>query len=141
MPSNIFFNRFCAHEYEKSKDMASAALAYKCMEVAYMRVVYSSHTSASRDRHELHNTLQMIPLGNEFCYLIFTASSIFFLLFKSSVSLDLSYIIPNPISILMLWQISEKYSDSFVKVSCLIHYNRLSEHYPFDEHSVWRDCG
>ncbi|XP_047157302.1 cysteine-tryptophan domain-containing zinc finger protein 3-like [Vigna umbellata] len=54
---------FCAHEYEKSKDMASAALAYKCMEVAYMRVVYSSHTSASRDRHELHNTLQMIPLG------------------------------------------------------------------------------
>ncbi|XP_027924835.1 LOW QUALITY PROTEIN: uncharacterized protein LOC114182216 [Vigna unguiculata] len=54
---------FCAHEYEKSKDMASAALAYKCMEVAYMRVVYSSHSSASRDRHELHNTLQMIPLG------------------------------------------------------------------------------
>ncbi|TKY61810.1 MORC family CW-type zinc finger protein 4 [Spatholobus suberectus] len=54
---------FCAHEYEKSKDMASAALAYKCMEVAYMRVVYSSHTSASRDRHELQSALQMIPLG------------------------------------------------------------------------------
>ncbi|KAJ1412647.1 Zinc finger, CW-type [Sesbania bispinosa] len=54
---------FCAHEYEKSKDMASAALAYKCMEVAYMRVIYSSHTSASRDRHELQTALQMIPLG------------------------------------------------------------------------------
>ncbi|RDY05828.1 hypothetical protein CR513_10283, partial [Mucuna pruriens] len=54
---------FCAHEYEKLKDMASAALAYKCMEVAYMRVVYSSHTSASRDRHELQTALQMIPLG------------------------------------------------------------------------------
>lgn len=54
---------FCAHEYEKSKDMASAALAYKCTEVAYMRVIYSSHTSASRDRHELQTALQMIPLG------------------------------------------------------------------------------
>ncbi|WJX85051.1 hypothetical protein P8452_67558 [Trifolium repens] len=54
---------FCAHEYEKSKDMASAALAYKCTEVAYMRVIYSSHTSASRDRHELQTALQMTPLG------------------------------------------------------------------------------
>ncbi|KAL1351022.1 hypothetical protein HN51_014980 [Arachis hypogaea] len=54
---------FCAHEYEKSKDMASAALAYKCMEVAYMRVIYSSHSSASRDRHELQTALQMVPLG------------------------------------------------------------------------------
>lgn len=54
---------FCAHEYEKSKDMASAALAYKCTEVAYMRVIYSSHNSASRDRHELQTALQMIPLG------------------------------------------------------------------------------
>ncbi|CAJ1879051.1 unnamed protein product [Sphenostylis stenocarpa] len=54
---------FCAHEYEKLKDMASAALAYKCMEVAYMRVIYSSYTSASRDRHELQTALQVIPLG------------------------------------------------------------------------------
>ncbi|OIV95409.1 hypothetical protein TanjilG_06278 [Lupinus angustifolius] len=54
---------FCAHEYEKSKDMASAALAYKCTEVAYMRVIYSSHTSAGRDRHELQAALQMVPLG------------------------------------------------------------------------------
>ncbi|KAK9282177.1 hypothetical protein L1049_005089 [Liquidambar formosana] len=54
---------FCAHEYEKSKNMASAALAYKCMEVAYMRVIYSSHTSASRDRNELHNALHVVPPG------------------------------------------------------------------------------
>ncbi|KAH8517391.1 hypothetical protein H0E87_005359 [Populus deltoides] len=54
---------FCAHEYEKSKDMAAAALAYKCMEVAYMRAIYSSHTSANRDRHELQMALQIIPPG------------------------------------------------------------------------------
>lgn len=43
--------------------MAAAALAYKCVEVAYMRVVYSSHTSASRDRNELQNALQIVPPG------------------------------------------------------------------------------
>ncbi|CAK9178035.1 unnamed protein product [Ilex paraguariensis] len=54
---------FCAHEYEKSKDMAAAALAYKCMEVAYMRVIYSSHSTAGRDHHELQATLKTVPLG------------------------------------------------------------------------------
>ncbi|CAH8269546.1 unnamed protein product [Arabidopsis lyrata] len=54
---------FCAHEYEKSKDMGAAALAYKCMEVAYMRVVNSSYTSANRYRNELQTSLQMIPPG------------------------------------------------------------------------------
>ncbi|XP_052205360.1 cysteine-tryptophan domain-containing zinc finger protein 7 isoform X2 [Diospyros lotus] len=54
---------FCAHEYEKCKDMATAALAYKCMEVAYMRVIYSSHSTANRDRHELQKALQIVPLG------------------------------------------------------------------------------
>lgn len=54
---------FCAHEYEKSKDMAAAALAYKCMEVAYMRVIYTSHNSASRDRTELQAALQIPPTG------------------------------------------------------------------------------
>ncbi|XVF21909.1 hypothetical protein REPUB_Repub12eG0129600 [Reevesia pubescens] len=54
---------FCAHEYERLKDMAAASLAYKCMEVAYMRVIYSSHVNASRDRHELHTALQMVPPG------------------------------------------------------------------------------
>ncbi|CAA2997960.1 type I inositol 1,4,5-trisphosphate 5-phosphatase 12 [Olea europaea subsp. europaea] len=54
---------FCAHEYEKLKDMAAAALAYKCMEVAYMKVIYSSHTSASMDRNELQSVLQIVPPG------------------------------------------------------------------------------
>ncbi|EYU29861.1 hypothetical protein MIMGU_mgv1a025894mg, partial [Erythranthe guttata] len=54
---------FCAHEYEKSKDMAAAALAYKCVEVAYMKVVYSSHANANRDRNELQTALQIVPPG------------------------------------------------------------------------------
>ncbi|XP_073148943.1 cysteine-tryptophan domain-containing zinc finger protein 3-like isoform X2 [Henckelia pumila] len=54
---------FCAHEFEKSKDMAAAALAYKCMEVAYMRVVYYSRSSANRDRNELQNALQIVAPG------------------------------------------------------------------------------
>ncbi|KNA25496.1 hypothetical protein SOVF_006330 [Spinacia oleracea] len=55
--------QFCAHEFERMKDMAAAALAYKCVEVAYMRVVYSSHNTASRDRNELQTALQMVPPG------------------------------------------------------------------------------
>ncbi|XP_022899128.1 uncharacterized protein LOC111412429 isoform X2 [Olea europaea var. sylvestris] len=54
---------FCALEYEKSKDMATAALAYKCVEVAYMRVVYCSHTGASRDRNALQSALQIVFPG------------------------------------------------------------------------------
>ncbi|KAL4309994.1 hypothetical protein GQ457_01G053600 [Hibiscus cannabinus] len=54
---------FCAHEYERLKDMAAASLAYKCMEVAYMRVIYSSHANANRDRRELQTALQMVPPG------------------------------------------------------------------------------
>ncbi|XP_030545656.1 cysteine-tryptophan domain-containing zinc finger protein 3-like [Rhodamnia argentea] len=53
----------CAHEFEKSQEMGAAALAYKCMEVAYMRVVYCKYSSLSRDRHELQATLQMVPQG------------------------------------------------------------------------------
>ena len=68
-------DRFCAHEFEKLKDMGAASLAYKCMEVAYMRVIYSSQTSASRDRHELQTALQSVPLGNE----IYDVASCFYL--------------------------------------------------------------
>ncbi|KAB2625234.1 hypothetical protein D8674_016894 [Pyrus ussuriensis x Pyrus communis] len=53
----------CAHEYESRQEVASAALAYKCMEVAYMRVVYCKHSSTNRDRHELQATFNMAPLG------------------------------------------------------------------------------
>ncbi|GFY81369.1 CW-type zinc finger [Actinidia rufa] len=52
-----------AHEYEKSKDMAAAALAYKCMEVAYMRIISSSHAGARKDRHELQRDLKVVPPG------------------------------------------------------------------------------
>uniref|UniRef100_A0A1J3CV31 CWZF3/5/7 THD domain-containing protein n=1 Tax=Noccaea caerulescens TaxID=107243 RepID=A0A1J3CV31_NOCCA len=52
---------FCAHEYEKSKDMGAAALAYKCMEVAYLRITYSSHGSIIRHRNELQAALQVVP--------------------------------------------------------------------------------
>ncbi|KAJ1407623.1 Zinc finger, CW-type [Sesbania bispinosa] len=53
----------CAHEYESHQEMAAAALAYKCMEVAYMRVVFCKHSSTNRDRHELQSTLQMVSQG------------------------------------------------------------------------------
>lgn len=43
--------------------MGAAALAYKCMEVAYMRVVYSSHSNTSRDRSELQSALQIAAPG------------------------------------------------------------------------------
>ncbi|CAH9140532.1 unnamed protein product [Cuscuta epithymum] len=55
--------KFCAHEYERSKEMAAAALAYKCMEVAYMRVIYSSHSDASRYRTDLQEALQIFAPG------------------------------------------------------------------------------
>ncbi|XP_031131223.1 uncharacterized protein LOC116032675 [Ipomoea triloba] len=56
----------CANEYQKRQEMATAALAYKCMEVAYMRVVYCKNMSASRVWHDLQASLQMpIPLQGE----------------------------------------------------------------------------
>ncbi|KAG8372966.1 hypothetical protein BUALT_Bualt12G0122000 [Buddleja alternifolia] len=53
----------CAHEYEKSSEMAAAALAYKCMEVAYMRVVYCKSSSTYRVWYDLQSSLQMAPPG------------------------------------------------------------------------------
>ncbi|KAH0459185.1 hypothetical protein IEQ34_011999 [Dendrobium chrysotoxum] len=49
---------FCAREYEKSKDMACAALAYKCMEVAYFKVAFFKNYVASKDYPELEATIQ-----------------------------------------------------------------------------------
>ncbi|KAK4777130.1 hypothetical protein SAY86_005818 [Trapa natans] len=43
--------------------MSSAALAYKCMEVAYMKVVYSSQSTATKDRQELQTALKLVPPG------------------------------------------------------------------------------
>ncbi|XP_022842403.1 uncharacterized protein LOC111366019 [Olea europaea var. sylvestris] len=47
----------CAHEYEKRQEMAACALAYKCMEVAYMRVVYCKNSSTYRFLPDLQATL------------------------------------------------------------------------------------
>ncbi|KAI8534274.1 hypothetical protein RHMOL_Rhmol10G0077500 [Rhododendron molle] len=55
--------RDCAHEYEKRQEMAAAALAYKCMEVAYIRIVYCKNSSTNRDRQDLQTSLQMVPQG------------------------------------------------------------------------------
>ncbi|XP_011023642.1 PREDICTED: uncharacterized protein LOC105125054 isoform X2 [Populus euphratica] len=51
---------YCASEFERCNDLASAFLAYKCIEVAYMRVVYSNDLTASRDRYELQTVLQRV---------------------------------------------------------------------------------
>ncbi|GAB4835820.1 hypothetical protein Ancab_000736 [Ancistrocladus abbreviatus] len=50
---------YCACEYERCNDMASAALAYKCMEVACMQVVYSRDPVAGRDRQELQMAIRI----------------------------------------------------------------------------------
>ncbi|KAL5712875.1 hypothetical protein ACHQM5_014999 [Ranunculus cassubicifolius] len=55
---------FAASEYERYDKMAAAALAYKCMEVAHMRVVYSKATRVNQDRHELRIGLQNLYLGD-----------------------------------------------------------------------------
>ncbi|KAJ0449867.1 putative transcription factor & chromatin remodeling CW-Zn family [Helianthus annuus] len=51
--------KFCAHEYERTKEMTTASLAYKCMEVAYMKVVYSSTSTACKDVNELQTSLHI----------------------------------------------------------------------------------
>ncbi|XP_076892261.1 cysteine-tryptophan domain-containing zinc finger protein 7-like [Bidens hawaiensis] len=48
---------YCAHEYERTKENTTASLAYKCMEVAYMKVVYSSHSTACKDVNELQTSI------------------------------------------------------------------------------------
>ena len=55
----------CGQEYERRREMAAAALAYKCVEVAYMRVVYCKHSTSGRDWNELQATLQMVPQGKK----------------------------------------------------------------------------
>jgi hypothetical protein len=59
----IWLPSFCAHAYERCKEMAAAALAYKCVEVAYLKAAYYKHPSASKDRQELQAVVQRAP-GN-----------------------------------------------------------------------------
>ncbi|KAI3792168.1 hypothetical protein L2E82_06039 [Cichorium intybus] len=45
--------------------MGTATLTYKCMEVAYMKVIYSSHATASKlGANELQSSVQMCPTGD-----------------------------------------------------------------------------
>ncbi|MFS7928595.1 putative transcription factor & chromatin remodeling CW-Zn family [Helianthus anomalus] len=53
-------SKICALEYEKRKETAAAALAYKCMEVAYMRIVYCKSLLTKQD---LQTSMQMVTQG------------------------------------------------------------------------------
>ncbi|EOA15921.1 hypothetical protein CARUB_v10004015mg [Capsella rubella] len=53
----------CAHRYETSQEMAAAVLAYKCSEVAYMRLVYGRSLGLSGEWNELQKMVQMTPQG------------------------------------------------------------------------------
>jgi hypothetical protein len=57
------FNRFCAREFERLKKMANAALAYKCVEVAYMKAAFYKHPGAIKDKHALQATSLMVLPG------------------------------------------------------------------------------
>lgn len=70
--------RFCAHEYERTNEMPTAALAYKCMEVAHMKVIFSSHATNCKVVNELRTSLPIGPTG---------ASSTCFLSFSDLISL------------------------------------------------------
>jgi hypothetical protein len=55
--------RICCSWVWEIKRNGSWALAYKLVEVAYLKVVYSSHASAFKDRQELQTSLQTGPTG------------------------------------------------------------------------------
>ncbi|XP_020580611.1 uncharacterized protein LOC110024794 [Phalaenopsis equestris] len=57
------FCEFCAYEFERLKQMVASALAYKCAEVAYLKVAYYKHPSASKDRLELQVALDAPLIG------------------------------------------------------------------------------
>ncbi|XP_076907512.1 cysteine-tryptophan domain-containing zinc finger protein 3-like [Bidens hawaiensis] len=53
-------SKICAQEYEKRKEYAAASLAYKCIEVAYMRIVYCKSLLT---RQDLQTSMQMVTQG------------------------------------------------------------------------------
>lgn len=52
---------YWAREFDKCNEVAFAAMAYKCKEVAYMRVVYSNSVTASRYQQDLQNAIKPTP--------------------------------------------------------------------------------
>ena len=83
------FRRSCALEYERRQEMAAASLAFKCIEVAYLRIVYHKHSSINGDRLEM-NSFRSIVQGNRKKIMIFKGDKTgfvgFFATFFSSIS-------------------------------------------------------
>ncbi|KAL5202760.1 hypothetical protein ABZP36_013712 [Zizania latifolia] len=52
---------FCAREFERLKKTANAALAYKCVEVAYMKAAFYKNPAAIKDGHALQSASVMVP--------------------------------------------------------------------------------
>ncbi|XP_058086440.1 uncharacterized protein LOC131233666 isoform X2 [Magnolia sinica] len=55
----------CAISFESTGEIAAAALVYKCMEVAYMRVIFSMSSHIRRDSRKLQASLHGHPFGQE----------------------------------------------------------------------------
>ncbi|CAL4934565.1 unnamed protein product [Urochloa decumbens] len=51
----------CASKFVQLKKMANAVLAYKCVEVAYMKAAFFKHYGAIKDRHALQAASLMVP--------------------------------------------------------------------------------
>ncbi|KAI5075968.1 hypothetical protein GOP47_0008033 [Adiantum capillus-veneris] len=52
---------YCASNYERSKDLAAAALAYKCAGLARMRVVQAKSSLINKDRADVQSAHQVAP--------------------------------------------------------------------------------
>lgn len=61
----VFICRYCSSRYERSKDFAAAALAYKCTGLALMRVVKIKSMSISKDRAEIQSVQHQVPPGKK----------------------------------------------------------------------------
>nr|AGT17095.1 hypothetical protein SHCRBa_051_E13_R_310 [Saccharum hybrid cultivar R570] len=62
------FCGLCAHEFERLKKMANAALAYKCVEVAYMKAAFFKSPGVIKDRHALQAaSLMVAPAESPSC--------------------------------------------------------------------------
>ncbi|XP_058075162.1 cysteine-tryptophan domain-containing zinc finger protein 3-like isoform X2 [Magnolia sinica] len=55
----------CAISFENNGEIATATLAYKCVEVAYMRAIFSMSSHICRDFHELQASLHVHPFYNQ----------------------------------------------------------------------------
>lgn len=57
------FGRFVACEYEKMKNLAATALAFKCVEVPYLKTAYCKKHILSRDLQEFQTALYLLSRG------------------------------------------------------------------------------